>query len=438
MQAAVPGPSGLPFVGALAAMSSDPLRFMTEAARTYGDVVTWKVGTRPLLLINHPDDVEDLLVRQRDSTIKDSVTRGLSAVLGQGLLTSDGDVWARQRKMAAPSFRPRHMSAYATAMVRSAQQRPIALGEQDIHLWMSRVTLDIVLRTLFGTEPGGEGDRVGGLLDVLATSFEHEQRSVWRLIPGWVPNASRRRRDHSVRELDTILARITSAPAKSDDTLLARLQAAQDEEGKSMSPRELRDALLTLFLAGHETTSLALSFTMWLLAEHPEVQQRVHEELDDVLGSEAPGAVVVRQLPVLDAVLSESMRLYPPAWVIGRELVAPVPLAGRVFPAGTDVICSQWVVHRDPRWFVGADRFRPDRWLNGETDRLHRFAFFPFGGGPRVCIGNHFARMEAILVLACVLQRFRVRAVSGFVPALSPAVTLRSRNGLWCGIERRL
>lgn len=428
----VPGPTGLPVVGSLWEMDGDPLRFMTRVARRYGDVARFRAGPDSFVMVSHPSLVEDLLVGLKDHTTKDRITRGLDEVLGQGLLTSDGPHWRTQRRRVAPSFQPRHLAAYGDAMTRSTLERLPEPGVRDVHASTGAIALDIVIRTLFGAEPGGETDRVGALLGGLMDAFETEQRTIWRVIPDWVPGPHRRAVKRSTAELDALLMDLVARAreAGAGDSLLGRLLDARDDDGVGMTDRELRDELVTLFLAGHETTALTLAYTLWLLAEHPEHQDRVRAELDTVLGDRDPVAADLRALPLLHAVLDESMRLYPPAWAVGRETLDDVVLGGHRIPAGTQVTASQWVVHRDPRFWVGPDRFRPDRWLNGETKDLPRMAFFPFGGGPRVCVGNHFAKMEAALVLATLLRHRRFATTSGLAPDLLPAVTLRPRSGL--------
>lgn len=431
--AAVPGPTGLPVVGVLWAMKGDPLVFLTDLARRYGDLARFRVGNVTFTHVAHPDLVEELLVRRKDVTGRDIITRNLDDVLGQGLLTSDGEHWRRQRRRIAPSFQPRHLKAYGEAMVDSALQRLPEVGTRDVHADMSALTLDIVIRTLFGAEPGGEAGRVGPLLEGLMTAFETEQRTLWRLVPDWVPGRHRRQVAASTAILDRLLMDLVRRARNDDadrDDLLARLLAARDEEGQGMTDRELRDELVTLFLAGHETTALALSYALYLLAEHPEHQDAARAEVLEVVGTDRPTVSDLKRMPLVAAALKEAMRLYPPAWGVGREALEDFELGGNLIPQGTQVSCLQWVIHRDPRFWVGPERFRPARWLNGETEDLPRFAYFPFGGGPRVCVGNHFAMMEAQLVLATLLQHRRFAPSPGYEPRLLPAVTLRPRNGV--------
>jgi cytochrome P450 len=434
----VRGPRGLPVVGSPWLVGRDPLIGLTRIARAYGDLAQFRVGRRHVFVVSHPDLIEEVLVRQRERTMKDTVTRELSSVLGQGLLTGHGAHWKRQRRRIAPSFQPRHLGSYAEAMGKSTRDRLPPPGPQDAHELSAAITLDIVIRTIFGAEPSGEAGQVGPLLADLMTAFELEQRTFWRFVPDWVPGQHRARVERATLGLHALIDRLVArgrARGSDADDLLCRLLAARDDDGQAMSDAELRDELLTLFLAGHETTALAVSYALWMLAEHPEIQDRVHAELDALDGP--PTMKDLRSLPVLDAVLKETLRLYPPAWAIGREVIEPIELAGAVVPIGAQIVASQWVVHRDPRFWTGPTRFRPDRWLHGETAELPRLAYFPFGAGDRVCVGSHFATMEAMLVLATLLVERRVRAVPGYAPDLVPAVTLRSRNGVHVAFEVR-
>ncbi len=435
-----PGPTPLPLVGSLPAMSRDVLAFLTDNSRRYGDRVGWVAPGETIVQLTHPDDIEAVLIHQRDHTEKDPVTRSLDFLLGQGLLTAEGETWRRHRRIAAPFFTPRHLRAYAEAMTRSAVEDLPGPGEMDVHAWTSRVTLHIVLRTLFGMEPGGLADEVAPLVAALMEDFDAEYHSAARLLPEWVPLPHRQRLYGMAERLDAVLRHLVAQRRRGPDgpDLLMRLIRARTDDGEGLTDTEVRDEALTLFLAGHETTSLALSYTLWLLALHPAAQEAVVRELREVVGDRTATVDDLRALPTLDATVSESMRLYPPAWTIGRLAVAPLDLPGGAeIPEGTHILMPQWVVHRDGRWFRDPLSFRPERWRNGETDDLPRFAFFPFGGGPRVCIGNHFARMEAALVLAEVLPRLRFDPVPGYRPHLLPSVTLRARNGVHLRVSRR-
>jgi cytochrome P450 len=436
----VPGPRGWTLLRALWAIGGDPRERLGRHARRWGDVAGFRVGNSRFVQLAHPDGVEALLVTNRDRIRKDAITRALDDVLGEGLLTSEGTHWRTQRKRIAPSFQPRQLAGYADDMVRSTRDRLPAPGVHDIHAVMAATTLDIVVRCLFGAEPGGEADAVGPIVGSLMAAFETENRTLWRIVPDRVPGRHRTEVRTRSAELDRLMhALVARARGEGDAgrSLLARLLAARDDAGSAMSDRELRDELVTLFLAGHETTSIALALCLWLLGEHPERARARVAELDAGVGDRDPTLQDVPALRYTEAVLKETMRLYPPVWAIGREALEDLEIGGYRISAGTQIVASQWVIHRDPRLWIGADRFRPQRWLDGETDALPRMAYFPFGGGPRVCVGNHFAMLEATLVLATFLRHRQVRSVMGPPPELFPAVTLRPRSGVSVHVELR-
>ena len=438
------GPREIPFLGSLTHMAEDPLAFVTRLNREHGGCVPFRIGPQQTILLTEPSLIEELLIKHRAACIKDPVTAGLSDLLGNGLLTAEGERWRRNRRLMAPNFQHRHLASLAATMVASTDTAlsEVTAGELDVHDHMMDLTLDIATRTLFGTVLD-DAARVGPLLEELMECFETEVRSWRRLLPRWVPTPLRRRTHANRAQLHEILGVIVSRKraelqalpldAEAPSDLLTRLILTRDEDGKGMDDAQLGDEVLTLFLAGHETTALAISYALWLLATHPEVQSAARAEVDSVLGDRLPDAADSQRLPTIDAVFQETMRLYPPAWMIGRQLVDDIVLGDLAVPAGTVFLIPQWVVHRDPRWFDEPDTFQPSRWPQ-PADRP-RFAFFPFGGGPRVCIGNHFARMESILVLARWVQHFWLAPVRGFAPDLAPSVTLRPRNGIQISVQ---
>jgi cytochrome P450 len=296
---------------------------------------------------------------------------------------------------------------------------------------MMRLTLEIVARTLFGASVEGQAERVGRAMDVVMKYWA----SPVALFPWlqWLPTPGNRRYRQAVRELngiiaDTIARRRGAGP--DGDDLLSRLLTERDEDGKQMTDQELRDEVVTLFLAGHETTALALSFCFYLLAQHPEAAARLCAELDEVLGERAPTVADVPRLRYTDWVVKESMRLYPPAPSIGREALNDCEIGGYHVPKGAQIALSQWVVHRDPRWYDDPEAFKPERWDNDLARRLPRCAYFPFGDGPRICIGNHFALMEAVLILATIARRCCLTLVPGYRLELLPSITLRPKRGM--------
>lgn len=437
-----PGPRGVPILGTLPYYLKDALGFVTGCARRYGDIVHYNAMGLSVYQLNHPDLIEQVLVQNHHSFIKERFTRDLSFVIGNGLLVSEGDFWRRQRRMAQPAFQPRQVERYAEVMVDCAERRTAdwhAGQHLNVHEEMTHVTMEIVARTLFDTELRQEAAEIGRSIDLLMTEYLSAGGVARIFLPkrlkflGLLPTPSVRRQRAAIRRFDEILLPIiqqrrASGLARQD--LLSMLLHAQDQDGSQMTDRQLRDEAVTLFVAGHETTALALSYAWYLLALHPEKERCLHDELDSVLGGRRPGVADLPCLPYAEWVVKEAMRLYPPAWGIGREATEDVEIGGYAAPKGTQMFLYQWVMHRDPRYFDEPEAFVPERWDNDLARRLPRFAYFPFGGGPRVCIGNHFAMTEATLVLATIAQRFRLELVPGFQLQLVPSITLRPRHGI--------
>jgi cytochrome P450 len=409
-----------------------------EAARRVSDrAVAFRVLGRPYIALFDPRAIEQVLVTQHAAFEKDRFTNDLRRLLGHGLLTSDGDTWRRHRKLIAPSFQPGELGAYGAVMAERAQafvQRLPPGAVFDVHSAMMHLTLDILVRALFGTEVKRAPD-VERLLEPVIHDYV-PPAVAWRLLlPEWVPLPSRRRLAHARRELDAILLeliderrRAAADPARSGappSDLLGRLMLACDAQG-SLSEAALRDEAMTLFLAGHETTALSLTYGLRLLAKHPRERRALVSELDQVLGGRAPSLHDVPNLPYTRAVLDETLRLFPPAWGLGREPREDAVVAGLAIPKGTQVIVCPWVMHHDGQFFPEPDRFWPERWLTQPAPR--RFAYMPFGAGPRVCIGSHFAVAEAMLILAVILQQMQLELPAQPELELVPSVTLRPRR----------
>jgi cytochrome P450 len=437
-----PGPRNLPGLGAVLDFQN-VLDATTRFARRYGDVVYVDLAGTDTYLVTHPDDIAALLVGSSSRFMKDDLTHELSRFLGRGLLTSEGAFWRRQRKIAAPSFQRTHIGKFADTMVAATRGRLGQLrqgGVRDVHTDMMVVTLEIVLQTMFGAATLPDIDSVGHIVEALMTGFADNYLSWRRLVPRPLRAKAHAALDHARDQLDEILFGLIRARREAGgggDDLLAHLLAATDDDGHGMTDAQLRDEVATVFLAGHETTALALSYALWLLARTPDTQRRVQEEVDAVLGTRPATLDDVARLPLCEAVIKESMRLYPPAYVVGREALADVEIAGWVVPRGAQVLAPQWVVHRDERWFSDPLAFRPERWLDGLDRRLHRFAYFPFGGGTRVCVGNHFAMLEGILVLATLMQHLDVAPEGEHRLELMAAVTLRPRTGVRLQVSPR-
>jgi cytochrome P450 len=397
----------------------------------------------PVYLLNHPDHVEYVLVQNNRNFIKSKGVRHSLGFLGDGLLTSEGSFWRRQRRLAQPAFHRERIDAYGGVMVECAE-RAISGWKgsetRDVHEDMARLALDVVAKTLFGTLLTVEFEEVGAALETITQRFTGRGGVLFH-IPEKVPTPANLRFRRAIQLLDGIIYKIIEgrrAGGERDGDLLSMLLEARDEEtGESMSDRQLRDEIMTIFLAGHETTANALSWTWYLLARHPEAEARLLEELGEVLEGCAPTVGDLPRLRYTDMVVKESMRLYPPAWAFGRETVEDCKIGGYHVPAGTQLVMSQWVMHRDPRYYERAGEFRPERWVDGSVEKLPPYAYFPFGGGPRLCIGRSFAKMEAVLLLATIAQKFRLRLAQDRPVEPQPSITLRPRNGLRVALTRR-
>lgn len=438
-----PGPGGLFGLRNLFRITTDQLDFLREIRDRHGDVAVLRLLGRPWFLVSHPDDVETVFVKHARVMGRDAYASVLERALGLGLLTSDGDLWKRQRRLMAQAFVPKRIQGYAGAMVRvtAACLEAWRHGEVvNLHQEASRITMEVVADVLFGTGVDAQdAATVRDSMEVFNEFFANSPEALLRVSPR-VPTPRNLRMKRAVARIDELIYRIIARRRAGEprDDLLGTLLAAQDEDGSVMTDRQLRDEAVTLFLAGHETTALTVAHTLFLLSTHPDVERRLHAEVVSVLGGRAPTAADVRALPFTERVLKESMRLYPPAWTTGREALEDVEVAGVRIPKGAQILLSQWVVHRDPRFFPNPEGFDPDRWLPERTADLPRFAYFPFGGGPRVCIGNHFAMMEATLVLAMIVQRWQVELLPGQRLELRPSVTLRQKGpGLMVRLSER-
>ena len=432
-----PGPAGLPLVGILPQFGRNPLGSLTRIARRHGDVARLPLGKHPTYLLSGPAEIERVH-QQTGREFRKGYGEG--PLLGNGLVTSEGEFWRRQRRLAQPAFHRERVDAYGATMVARAERLLAGWrdGERrDLHAEMTRLTLGVVAKTLFEAEVTGEADTVGRALTVALRESQREETRIIRL-PARLPTPGRHRLRRAVADLHRIVAGIIArrqASGRDHGDLLSMLIAARDDDGAGMSDRQLRDEVMTLFLAGHETTANALSWTWLLLSRHPEVEAALLAELRAVLGGRAPALADLPRLRYTDATLREAMRLYPPVWLVSRQPLAEVELGGYRLPAGADLWMSPWVVQRDPRFFPDPKRFDPARWLGDQAPAPPRFAYFPFGSGPRKCIGAAFAEMEMALVLATIAQRFGAR-IDGPV-AIEAATTIRPRHGLPATLSAR-
>jgi cytochrome P450 len=434
------GPKGSLILGNASDIVRDPLAFFARC-RACGDVVRIRLGPLVAYLLNHPDDIEYVLRTNHRNFIKDRSTRMLSSFLGQGLLTSDGDTWRTERRLAQPAFQTDQLRKYTPLMVAAAQRqlarwRPHQL--RDIHRDMMHLTLDVVAEALLGSRLTGVAERIGRALDAGMDYFGNPL--VYFTWLNWLPTPGNRRFRRARRDFDELLYGLIRQRREEGgigDDLLSRLLAARDDDGRAMSDRQLRDQLATLLLAGHETVALALSYTFYLLAQNPKAEAKLHAELDEVLDGRPPTGDDLPRLCYAEWVVKEAMRLYPPAYSIGREAVADCEIGGYRIRKGAQVAMVQWSVHRDPRWYAEPEQFRPERWEPEQARRLPRCAYFPFGDGPRICIGNNFAMMEAVLVLATLARHYRLELEPGPPLQFHLSVTLRPRDGVRMVLRKR-
>ncbi len=434
-----PGPSfGL---RGLSVTQKDPLAYFSGIAREYGDIVSIRVLNFRIYLINHPDQIEDVLVNHPRKFIKGRVLKANKRVFGSGLLTSEGDFWLRQRRLAQPAFHRARIATYASTMVEYAERllHEWQNGEErDLHKEMMRLTLQIVGKTLFDADVERDAQEIGKSLELLLELGADFRRTV--MIPHWIPTPANFRLEMAIRKIEKVLYRIIAqrrASGRDAGDLLSMLLAAQDDDGTRMTDKQLRDETITLFLAGHETTANALSWTWWLLAQNPAAETKLHAELKSVLGGRAPTLDDLPKLVYTNHIVTESMRLYPPAWGTARTAIEEHELMGYTVPRGAGVSFAQWTVHRDPRWYDAPEEFRPERWEGDLLKRIPKYAYFPFGGGPRQCIGNSFALMETALILATIAQQYRFKLVEGHPVVPLASITLRPRYGIKVVLEKR-
>jgi cytochrome P450 len=442
MPARPPGPKPHFPIGNMPLASPDPLPIFSAWAAEFGDIFYYRAAWLHVYFLNHPDLIEDVLVRNPRNFLKDRVIRNSRWFFGEGLLTNEGDSWLRQRRLSAPAFHRERVSSYAKIMTSYAQQMLANWkdGETlDIHREMMRLTLQIVVRALFNVEveETAEISSALNLIMINTTGIRILFPPIARYLPTPRMISFRRavaRMDHTVY---SIIAQHRDNKIDSGD-LLSMLMALRDEDGSRMSDQQLRDEVLTFLIAGHETTALTLTWTWHLLAQHPEVQKKLHQELDRMLGGRTPEFSDLSALTYTERVIKESMRLYPPAWSLARTVVSDFELRDYRIPAGANVVMSQWIMHRNPAYFPDPQEFDPDRWSPAKAQKLPRFAYFPFGGGPRQCIGSSFAMMEATLLLATIAQTFQLRAVPDHPVVPIPSFTLRPKYGLRMTLESRL
>jgi cytochrome P450 len=434
----------------IARLRTDPLRMLINISQQHGDRVSLPtIARHPLFLLSKPDDVAHVLVANQANYVKAPTYRPLREVLGNGLLTNEGEHWARQRKLLQPMFARRHVVRNAAAMVSATTRMLDGWAARpdgtvlDVAEEMSALTLDVVGRALFSADLTGEaGELAPALTTVLNAYIAVVRNPLFWLLPNYEKWRTPNRRRAAVAEnhLRSVVERIITArqasASRAETDLLDMLLAARDETtGAAMSDQQVRDELMTFLLAGHETTANTLAWTFYLLSTHPEARVRLEAEVDTVLAGRPPTAEDEDQLEWTAAVVGESMRLYPPAWILERQALAEDSWDGLVLPAGSIAITPPYLIHRNPDHWPNPEGFDPTRFLPGAPAR-HRYAYLPFGGGRRQCIGGGFATLEATLLLATITQRTRLNLVPGAHPVPQPTVTLRP-SGLSMTLHHR-
>jgi cytochrome P450 len=412
--------------------------------REYGDIAGFYLGPQFVVVLNEPDAIRDVLVTYHKNFIKGEGLQRAKKLLGEGLLTSEGEFHLRQRRLAQPAFHRQRIAEYAETMIAYAQRSAGRWrdGEQrDIAREMMHLTLAIAGKTLFDADVETEADEIGKALTETMALFDWFTLPFSRYLER-LPIAPNKRFAVARERLDATIYRMIDERRKDPRArhdLLSLLMAARDEEGDGtgMTDEQLRDEAMTIFLAGHETTANALAWTWMLLAQNPEAEAHFHAELDRVLQGRAPTPADYPQLRYTEMVFAESMRLYPPAWIIGRRALNDYETLGYHIPARSIVIMSQFVTHHDARWFPEPDAFKPERWTPEAKEARPKFSYFPFGGGNRVCIGEQFAWMEGVLVLATIGQQWRMRLSSDQPIEMKASVTLRPKDGLPMRLEKR-
>jgi cytochrome P450 len=419
----------------------DPLALFTRFARDYGDVVFFRMSGERAFFVNHPDHIRQVLVVDQAKFAKSRALERARKLLGDGLLTSDGADHQRKRRIVQPAFHRTRIVWYAETMVAHTQRmadRWVDGTTVDLSAEMMRLTLSIVGRSLFDVDIESQADSVGRALTDVLESFWLSLLPFSDVVEA-LPLRALQKSAQSRARLDALIYVMVADRRRRDGEGrdLLSLLVHGDPDPVGLTDREIRDEALTLLLAGHETTANALMWTWYLLSQSPGIAARIYEEVDRVLMGAPATADAGTMLPYVSSVVTESMRLFPPAWTIGRRAKVACEIGGYAVPAGSLVFMSQWTMHRDARYYSHPERFMPERWTPEFRSRLPRYAYFPFGGGPRVCVGEAFAWMELVLVLATIAQRWELRLVPGHPIVTQPLLTLRSRHGMRMTLHRR-
>lgn len=421
----------------------DQLVFAKQLDNDYGGISYNVLGPVKMYQITEPSLIHQILVEKADKFHKAArIRNALEPFAGNGIFLSEGDFWKKQRKLAQPAFHSKRIGSYAETMVDFTTQMLDGWrdGEtRDIARDMMKVTLQIVSKTLFDADVSGDAERVGVLLTEVLESANQKLNEAFEL-PAWWPSPKRERLKAVIAELDTLIYRFIDDRKQSGEDkgdLLSMLLAAQDEDGNGMSVKQLRDESMTLFIAGHETTAVALSWALYLLSTHPDTLQKLQAEVDNVLQGRVPTLQDLPHLPYTEMVMKESMRLYPPASGVAREALEDVEIGGYAFKKGELISINFYAMHQSPRYYPQPERFDPERFNKDNEPNIPRYAYLPFGGGPRVCIGNMFAMMEARLILAAIAQRFSFALAPNQTVAAEQLLTIRPAHGIKLVLNKR-
>jgi cytochrome P450 len=442
MQSHIPTYPGHFLTGIMSEFRRDSLEFLLNV-RKYGDIVQGNFGPFPLYFLNSPELIHDVLVENASSYHKSRVVKDvLKPSAGNGIFTSDGDFWRRQRKLAQPAFHTRRIGSYADTITRFSDETAETWRDGETRMIdedMMHLTMRIICKVLFDAEVKSEVDHLGGAMTFIF-KLSDDRFNQLPAIPYWLPTRLNRMLRENIAVVDQAIQgfideRRASGTDKGD--LLSMLLEAQDEDGSAMTDRQVRDEAMTLFGAGHETTAVTLMWTWYLLSQNPDVEAQLHQELDEVLGGRLPALEDLGRLRYTEMVIKESMRLYPPAWGTSRQPIEDVMIGRYPVRKGSSVFLNIYGMHRDERYFPDADRFDPERFSPEREKSIPKHAYIPFGGGPRVCIGNAFAMMEAKLVLAVLAQRYRLELAPGHLVKPQRQFTLRSAYGMKMIVRQR-
>jgi cytochrome P450 len=427
-------------------LRKDTLALVDGLSKTYGDFFMIEIMGTKQYITSDPEIIYEILVKQSSKFIKDKdyrdTKRGMARFFGNGLVTSNGDFWKRQRKLVAPALHVKRIEGYAETInefTGDTLANWMHGAKIDFSAEMTALTLKIVVKTLFSAEVEDDVEKVGNAMTMIQEYLGEMQ---FGFIPTWIPTPLELKARRAKRDLDEVVYRVINerragGEVQDNGDLMSMLLLAEDEDGNRMTDEQVRDEVLTLFLAGHETTANTLNWTLMLLAEHPEVEAKLHEELDTVLQGRTPTLADLRRLPYTNMVIQEAQRISPPVWMIGREVTEDVTLKGHVVPKGSMIGMFIYGTHHNPKYWESPEVFDPERFSAENEEKIAKFAYLPFGGGPRICIGNSFAMMEAQLILANIAQRYTLRVAPGETVEKAASITLYPKHGLPMMVRER-